>query len=304
MTARGGSSRLLGLFLGELDERLRAFDSDLVILEGKPEGEERESVVHRLFRGAHSLKGAASTVGASSIEMICHRLEDFLGALRDGLVTFAPSHADVLLKTTDALREAGRLLSDGVSVLPGTSQLLDRLSAMTQDSAPPPPAAPPPMPAPPPHPPAEPVGVAAPALSVPAPRRGGTLRVPAARIDALLQQTGELIVARHRIDRLGAGVADAAAVVHRLRSGSAKPEALRDLERTLEDLAASAKADRVAHGPARGWAPRHPRPAVRDRVRGTRPDRAGRREGRRKNCGARDRGRRRGPRPRHHRARP
>src|SRR5947209_17999270 len=101
------------LFLGELDERLRAFDSDLVTLEGQPGGEEREAVVHRLFRGAHSLKGAASTVGATSIELICHQLEDVLGALREGVISFAPAHADVLLKTTDALREAGRLMAGG-----------------------------------------------------------------------------------------------------------------------------------------------------------------------------------------------
>lgn len=240
MAEREVSSRLLELFLGELDERLRAFDSDLLILEAQPPAGEREAVVHRLFRGAHSLKGAASTVGATSIELVCHQLEDFLGALRDGLVALEPAHADVLLRTTDGLREAGRLLAEGITVGPGASQLVERLSTLTRTGERPTSAAPP---IPPPVAPAEPVASVAPLTRVP--RRGGTLRVAVERVEALLRQSGELLVARHRLGALGAGVTEAAAIVHRLRTGVARPEALHDLERSLERIASTARAERA-----------------------------------------------------------
>jgi len=100
--ARGPS--LQELFLGELDERLRDFDADLLILESGPPEPERVAVVNRLFRGAHSLKGAALAVGSEAIALTCHQLEDFLRELRDGHVAFAPGHADELRKTTAALR--------------------------------------------------------------------------------------------------------------------------------------------------------------------------------------------------------
>jgi len=111
--ARGLAATLQGLFLEELDERLRDFDADLLILEsGLPETE-RVAVVNRLFRGAHSLKGAAATIGADAIELVCHQLEDYLAKLRDGLATFDPGHAEMLRTTTAGLRAAGRDIAAG-----------------------------------------------------------------------------------------------------------------------------------------------------------------------------------------------
>jgi len=230
MPAYEPSTRLTELFLQELDERLRDFDSDLLALEAQPSASERADVVNRLFRGAHSLKGAASAVGASAIEVACHELEDFLGALREGTVAFGPAHADVMLKATDGLREAGRQLTGGGSAPAGLTNLCARLTAASTT-----PAAPERTPAPP---------AAVPAAAIPV--RDGTLRVAADKIDGLLQQNGELLVARLRIETLHAEIAQAAALAHRIRIGTDQRDALRELERTLERLTTAAQSDRIA----------------------------------------------------------
>jgi two-component system, chemotaxis family, sensor kinase CheA len=234
VSMRDLSASLQALFLEELDERLRDFDADLEKLEATADETERVAIVNRLFRGAHSLKGAASTVGAASIESVCHQLEDFLGELRDGRVIFIAGHADVLLETTAALRAAGRDLAKGKPGVPIVADLAERLAS---------PAAPPPAPPPPQRP---PPASEAPTAAVLPPLRDRTLRVASEKIDALLQQSGELISARMRSDMLRSEIATAADLAHRIRRGTPDADALGALERTLDHIAASADLDRVA----------------------------------------------------------
>jgi chemotaxis protein histidine kinase CheA len=61
-----------------------AFDADLAVLDGPLTDAERAETVARLFRGAHSLKGAAAAVGAREIEDICTHLEGVLAVVRAG----------------------------------------------------------------------------------------------------------------------------------------------------------------------------------------------------------------------------
>jgi two-component system chemotaxis sensor kinase CheA len=229
MATRDLSASLQRLFLEELDERLRDFDADVVALESENDAAARTALINRLFRGAHSLKGAASTIGADGIELVCHKLEDFLGELRDGRTSFASGHADVLLATSTALRAAGRELAAGKPAVPAVGDLTAQLAS--------PPAAPPrapaPVPAPEPPPPA-------------APLRERTLRVASESIDGLLQQSSELIVARMRNEALRSEIAAAADLAHRIRRGLAPPAELRELERTLDHIASAADMDRVA----------------------------------------------------------
>lgn len=226
MSTRETSSRLLALFIEELDDRLREFDSDLLVLEARTDEGESADVVNRLFRGAHSLKGAASTVGATAIELVCHQLEDFLAALRDGTIELTPDHVDAMLRATGVLRTAGRALADGGAPPADISAMLERLTAAP---AAPGEAAPPAPPTPP--------AAAAPPLSS-APVRDGSLRVPSEKIEALLEQSAELLVARLRVETLRARIDEAAQLARRIRPGDA--QAVRELERSLERISTTA----------------------------------------------------------------
>jgi two-component system, chemotaxis family, sensor kinase CheA len=214
MSASDVSSRLARIFLSELDERLTTFDADLLALEKPSSADEQAETVTRLFRDAHSLKGAAASVGAGNIEMICQQLEDTLAALRDGTRALDDACCDGLFAAADALREAGLVLA-GPSI---------------PEDAP---------------------SVAAP-VAVQTRRRAATLRIASGKIDTLLEQSGELLVAHHRTDELYRYVVEVGSTVQRLRDAPVRTadavkrqrDELHELHRSIERIAAAMQAER------------------------------------------------------------
>ncbi|HJU09317.1 MAG TPA: response regulator [Candidatus Binataceae bacterium] len=103
-------ARLMGTFLAELDENLRSFNRELLLLEKMPAGPERTESLTRLFRTAHSLKGAARSVNQSEIESLCHQLEDRLAALRDGHTELSPENISALFAGLDSIEQAAECL--------------------------------------------------------------------------------------------------------------------------------------------------------------------------------------------------
>jgi two-component system chemotaxis sensor kinase CheA len=99
---------LIRVFLGELEERVSAFDADLATLDGPLTDTERTETVARLFRGAHSLKGAAAAVGASEIEDVCSQLEGVLAVVRAGELDLDASRRFGLSTATAQLRPLSR----------------------------------------------------------------------------------------------------------------------------------------------------------------------------------------------------
>jgi two-component system chemotaxis sensor kinase CheA len=194
MDRTGLERRLMAVFLGELQEHAATLERTLLELEGAPV-EARGDLFATLFRSAHSLKGAARSVGLREIETACHRLEEIFGWARDGLTPLEGSLFRLLLEAVDALADAGRRLRNGEE-LSSTSlaRLLPRLVSSNPEAPLPaalasPPAAPTPpaQPEPPPEPPA------------PRPRAAEALvRVSSDKLDALLARSGELLVARGR----------------------------------------------------------------------------------------------------------
>jgi two-component system chemotaxis sensor kinase CheA len=219
-------ARLIRVFLSELDERLNDFDADLNALAGQPDEAERAEAVTRLFRGAHSLKGAAASVGASGIELVCQQLEDVLAKMRDGAVVLDAARSEMLVAAAAELRDAGRKLAGEVA-----------------------PAAAPPAPPPPP--------ATAPASGMPRSvstrvhLNDNTLRVPADTIDTLLEQSGELLASHHRISDLVREVDDAGSAIARMHAaptgGGRKRhrEELSELHASLERIATAMQAERT-----------------------------------------------------------
>ncbi len=285
-------AQLMTTFLGELDEHVAALNRDLLALEHPPRGG-GEQLLKSLFRTAHSLKGAARSVGVRAIEHGCHRLEDILEALGDGRLQLDPPLCTLLLRTADAIGDAGRRLRanqrlDDTS-LGGLLSLLDGLLA-TMES---PTLAPSTVVSSPPRPvgPAEPDEAHVPpqanaSTDVHAGRQGGapaktvaaaafsatggenpgddhhvaravpdgssTVRVSAKKLDSLLAQTGELLVARRRVLARTAEVGAVRDSVARWRDECGGPdrafekpcrERLSGMERDLDRLLAQMSQD-------------------------------------------------------------
>ena len=113
MNTEALAARLLGAFLQDLDEQLRTFNADLLFLESHPGDTER---LNRIFRAAHTLKGAARATGIPHVEPACHALEDLLADVRDGHRTLGADQFATLFFAADALVDAGVRLKHGQSL--------------------------------------------------------------------------------------------------------------------------------------------------------------------------------------------
>jgi two-component system chemotaxis sensor kinase CheA len=194
---------LTATFVAELDERVQALDHDLLALEQRPTPNERTELLKLLFRSAHSLKGAAHSVSVGVIEAACHSLEEVLTGVRDGRLSLEPQLFALLFSSVDAIREAGIRMREHKDLHGAPlDEILQQLKQAAQGEAvaaeqKPPKVATPPAPAEPASAPPAPVRTAIP---LPQPAAASSVRVSAEKLDSLLAQSGELLVARRRVE--------------------------------------------------------------------------------------------------------
>ena len=221
---------VLEYFVPEATEHLEAMTAALLALEN---GAHDEETLATIFRAAHTLKGAAYTVGCAAIGDATHQIEDLLGAVREQRMPVTPTVTEAIFAGTAAIK---RVLESGVAVSDETAQALARAtlhlraflaSEAARDPQPvslgpeesvAPAAAPPEAGEAPRVPEPEPVTGVAPsfvrpeflarleALPRPAPRSanaptGPSIRVAVDRLDTLMNLVGELMIARSRLDR-------------------------------------------------------------------------------------------------------
>ena len=87
---RAFRERIIDCFRTELAEHLQTLEDGLDAIEmGTVKGEERAATLHRIYRAAHTMKGAARTVGVTIVEQMARALESALYALEKG--TLFPS---------------------------------------------------------------------------------------------------------------------------------------------------------------------------------------------------------------------
>ncbi|MBI4206501.1 MAG: hybrid sensor histidine kinase/response regulator [Betaproteobacteria bacterium] len=99
----GFQKRLLATFKVEAGEHIQALSSGLIELERAPTAQEQMKVIETVFRGAHSLKGAARAVGLAEIESICQAVESVFSALKRNELNVSRALFDVLHDAVDAL---------------------------------------------------------------------------------------------------------------------------------------------------------------------------------------------------------
>ena len=206
----------MATFVGELAEHVRTLNGELLALEKDPVGPGRAEGFKTILRAAHSLKGAARSVNVGLIEEASHRLEDVLIAARDRRITADPNLFALLYSAADAFEEAGMRLREQHDLIGSPLDLLvPRLESAAAGTTPVPdePAEAvvakmsPPAPVP------RAVAVEPPAAFVASPvvrvrperprESAAFVRVAAEKLDALLTRSGELLVARRRVEARG-----------------------------------------------------------------------------------------------------
>jgi two-component system, chemotaxis family, sensor kinase CheA len=97
---------LIQEFLVESEEFLQRMDQDMVALEAAPNDAE---LLNRIFRALHTIKGTSGFLGFEPVVRLSHRAEDVLNSLRKGEVQLTHPMMDALLSARDYL---GKMLQD------------------------------------------------------------------------------------------------------------------------------------------------------------------------------------------------
>ncbi|MCS7164360.1 MAG: chemotaxis protein CheA [Thermodesulfovibrio sp.] len=91
---------IINEFIIEAEEILEQLDPLFVELEHKKDPE----IVNEIFRGMHTLKGAAGFLGFQNIVDVAHKAETILKKVREGEIPFSAEINDAILKAVDTLR--------------------------------------------------------------------------------------------------------------------------------------------------------------------------------------------------------
>jgi two-component system chemotaxis sensor kinase CheA len=254
---------LVQAFLVDAEENLATMEESLMALETRPDDLE---VLRAIFRGAHNMKGNASTIEFKGMAELAHLVEDLLDRLRKQTLRASRELVSLLLRAVDVMRQMAPTATTVEGMASAPDDLLTQLaewkaraaSAVASGGAAPP-AAGKASPAPAAAPssaaavpvssvptsavaPAAPVVPGPPAASAapegaperaPAPpvqqeARTRTLRVEVERLDQILTLVGEIAIARGRL----LGSLEQTATV----SGSQALEIHRESDRLFLDL--------------------------------------------------------------------
>jgi two-component system chemotaxis sensor kinase CheA len=80
----------------EAQEHLQEMGNLLIQLEKKPAEQTKTEIIEKIFREAHSLKGAARSLNLVEVESICQALEDVFALMKEGHNFDSPEFFDVL----------------------------------------------------------------------------------------------------------------------------------------------------------------------------------------------------------------
>ncbi|MDX6526110.1 MAG: two-component system, chemotaxis family, sensor kinase CheA [Gaiellales bacterium] len=221
-------AEFLGIFRDEANERLESMSTVLLAIE---DGRASADAIDSLFRDAHTIKGAAGMLGLDEISVLAHAVEDVLAQAR--------ASGELSVGLADPLLRAG----DALHALVNGDDAVDReaISALIAELASEPAPVLTPGPAPEPSFPSDTADATAPVEAAAEPEgpplrlvqeraavaadgatqhaaerrgvtsqaaaaRGHTVRVPAEKLDVLLDLVGETVLHRQRLGHMVASV--------------------------------------------------------------------------------------------------
>ncbi len=104
------TSQYLSVFMDECQEHLLTLNQSLLELEHEPDN---SSVLDKIFRAAHTLKGASATMGFNKMANLTHAMEDVLGKLRSKEISVSSELMNSLFEAVDSLEILTNTISEG-----------------------------------------------------------------------------------------------------------------------------------------------------------------------------------------------
>ncbi|MDD5035101.1 MAG: response regulator, partial [Methylococcaceae bacterium] len=194
--------KLLATFKIEADEHLKAMSDGLLELQQMPACTQQADIIERIFREAHSLKGAARAVNLTQVESVCQALESIFAALKGKKIVLSSPLFDLMQEALAELAISLFAKDEAMAIAKGAATLTKRLEDALKNNQPyhPEPTAPEnsprsACPAPPadPPPPMVASGIRLPSL----PRNlSETVRVSTTKLAAVMRQAEELLPAK------------------------------------------------------------------------------------------------------------
>lgn len=210
--------QLIASFRAELAEHIQTMTDGLLALEqNRLDSTQKPETLRAIFRAAHSLKGAARAVGVNVVAQMAHALEDVLDGVNKQTVELTPALFTACYGVLDAIQDVEKAFEAGATAPPPqATQAVTALEPFRSSR----PAAPEPLLTP--STPTPPEKVAEPETPTAAPQtlvdnpptveettvlraeRGAnveTIRIDAAKLDALMAQLSELHITRIRAEQ-------------------------------------------------------------------------------------------------------
>src|SRR6266404_380368 len=107
--------RLMATFRTEARDHIQAIASGLVELERDSPEEAKAGNLDAIFRAAHSLKGAARAVDSTNVELVCQSLEDVFALVNRRELDLSPALFDLLHRAVTVLEQLLQSLEAGAS---------------------------------------------------------------------------------------------------------------------------------------------------------------------------------------------
>ena len=206
---------LVADFVGEARDHLAAAERDLLTLESAPDGDAASGLVAGAFRAFHSIKGVAGFLNLGQVGSLAHATETLLDGVRDGGVTVGPAVADVALASVDLMkvliddvdnaRRCGVPLATNASVPEQVAACQRAVAGETPAASERTPAQPEPTIKPVATPTPTPASMSKSAAPAAGRRDEAQVKVAAARLDALIDTVGELVIQQGIVGRESGG---------------------------------------------------------------------------------------------------
>ena len=116
---------LVQAFLVDAEENLASMEESLMALEARPDDQE---VLRTIFRGAHNMKGNASTIEFRGMAELAHLVEDVLDRLRKQTLVAGPELVSLLLRAVDVMRRIAPSAANVVGMATAPPELLAQLA--------------------------------------------------------------------------------------------------------------------------------------------------------------------------------
>ncbi|RKG67173.1 chemotaxis protein CheA [Corallococcus sp. CA054B] len=185
--------KVLAVFADEAEGLISSMEENLIALEVSP----ADGLLPGILRGAHTLKGAAASLGFQAVTDYTHGVEDLLQALLDGRLAPDETRVSLLLGAVDHLRELCQASLAGVDSLGAVHQAhLSRLREGIVAGAPTE---------------ALPIPAALPRMPEARSTARSRVRMDMERLDRIVTLTAELSVARGRMAQFLARAEDSGA---------------------------------------------------------------------------------------------